>query len=146
MFDRLKRLFGAPPVPEAELSPALAAAALMVEAARADGHYARAERAIIDEALAADFAVAPDDCARLRADAERLQDGAAGIYRFTRALKPLASEMKIRLVEHLWRVILCDGERDSFEDSLVRQACGLLYVSDVDSGAARQRVAADLRR
>lgn len=142
MFDRLKRLFVAAPEKAEEISPALAAAALMVEAARADGHYANAERAIIERALAAEYAVAPDDCAILRAKAEAMQDGAVGLYRFTRALKPLAADQKIRLVEWLWRVVLCDGERDSFEDSMVRQVCGLLHVSDVDSGAARQRVAA----
>lgn len=146
MFKRLKGLFSPARAPNADISPALAAAALMVEAARADGHYAGPERAIIDEALAAEFGVAPEACASLRAEAERLQDGAVGLYRFTRALKPLAADQKIRIVEWLWRVVLCDGERDSFEDSLIRQVCGLLYVSDVDSGAARQRAAGGRRR
>lgn len=143
MFEGLKRLFSAKPEPRAEISPAVAAAALMVEAARADQHYREAERAVIDRALADDFGVAPEDCAAVRAEAESRQTAAVGLHRFTSALRPLSPDAKVRLVEQLWRVILTDAKRDSFEDAVVRQVCGLLYVGDVDSGAARRRVQAE---
>ncbi|MBB5518604.1 tellurite resistance TerB family protein [Amphiplicatus metriothermophilus] len=149
MFSKLKSFF-APARPRAnEPDSRLSAlqhavAALLVEAARADARYEAAEKALIDEALARQFGLSPAEAAALRAEAEAAQSEALDIHRYTKIAKTMSAADRIRLVEHLWRIILSDRERDPYEDALMRRLCGLIYVSDQESGAARRRVEAAL--
>ncbi len=119
-------------------------AALLVEAARADDHYAPREIEIIDKSLAASFDLSAEDAAALRAEGEKAQSGALDIHRFTRVAKQMTAEEKTAFVEQLWEIVLSDGDRDPYEDALIRRICGLIYVDDRESGAARARVAARL--
>lgn len=123
----------------------LALAALCVEAARADEDYEAREIAIIDKFLAKRFSLNSDQAGALRAKAENAQADALDIQRFTRVAKEMSHEEKISFVEHLWQIVLSDGDRDPFEDTLIRRICGLIYVDDPDSGAARARVEARLK-
>lgn len=149
MLDKiLSRLSGKPDVPVTPEDAAgdlqRAVAALFVEAARADENYEEGEKALIDKSLAAKFSLSPEEAAALRAKGEEAQSAATDIQRFTRRAKELSKEEKVALIEGLWEVILSDGERDSFEDTLMRRICGLIYVDDRVSGEARQRVEAKL--
>lgn len=149
MFSKLKSLFA----PDRKDEPskarqggalALAVAALLVEAARADARYETAEKALIDEALARQFGLSPAEAATLRGEAELAQAEALDIHRYTKIVKTMPKADKIRLVEQLWRIILSDRARDPYEDALMRRLCGLIYVSDQENGAARRRVEAEL--
>ena len=122
----------------------VAVAALLVEAARADEQYEEGEIEIIDKSLAAMFGVSLADAAALRVEGEKAQAQALDIQRFTREAKQLDAEEKIAFIEKLWEVVLSDGVKDMFEDTLIRRICGLIYVDDKDSGAARARVEARL--
>lgn len=122
----------------------MAFAALLVEAARADEAYEDHEIAIIDRALKRKFELDDSAAAALRAKAEDAQDAAVDIQRFTKIAKAMTGEEKIELIEELWEVVLSDGDRNPYEDMLIRRICGLIYVDDQDSGAARARVAARL--
>ena len=149
MLDKiLSRLSGKPDAPVTPEDAAddlqRAVAALFVEAARADENYEEGEKALIDKSLAAKFSLSPEEAAALRAKGEEAQSAATDIQRFTRRAKELSKEEKVALIEGLWEVILSDGERDSFEDTLMRRICGLIYVDDRVSGEARQRVEAKL--
>lgn len=138
-----RKIFGGPEksekAPEADERP-LAVAALMVEAARADERYDVREAAIIDRSLASLYDLSAEQAAELRGRAEDKQRDALDIQRFTRIAKEMATEEKISLVEILWEIVLSDGERDPFEDALIRRVCGLIYLDDPQSGAARARV------
>lgn len=148
MFDKLfkkMRSGGDAKEQSTEAAPMqLALAALCVEAARADENYEAHEVAIIDRFLAKRFSLSAEDAAALRGSAEAAQAEALDIQRFTKVAKEMSSEDKINFVEHLWRIVLSDGARDPFEDTLIRRICGLIYVDDPESGAARARVAASL--
>lgn len=149
MLDKiLSRLSGKPDAPTTPEDAAndlqRAVAALFVEAARADENYEAHEKTLIDKSLAAKFALSPEEAAALRAEGEAAQSAATDIQRFTRRAKELSREEKVALIEGLWEVVLSDGERDSFEDTLMRRICGLIYVDDRVSGEARQRVEAKL--
>lgn len=143
MLDKLKSLFaGGKPQEKEEADAPLAFAALLVEAARADELYEAREIRIIDRALMDQFGVDADAAAALRARGEEAQSAANDIQQFTRVVKTLPQDEKAAFVERLWRIVLSDGERDAFEDALIRRVCGLIYVSDPESGAARQRAEA----
>ncbi|WP_165793488.1 TerB family tellurite resistance protein [Hyphococcus luteus] len=145
MFDKLfDRFKSEAPEESADTRLELAFAALLVEAARIDEEYSDDERAIIDGALKKRFGLSDADASAMRARAEAEQAGATDIQRFTKIAKAMTREEKIDLLEELWEIALSDGARDPYEETLIRQICGLIYVDDQDSGAARARVAARL--
>lgn len=142
MFGRLKALLaGEKPHKRQAVSTELAVAALLVEAARADENYTDLERTLIKRALAAQFLLDAEAANALLAAGEAAQAEALDLHRFTRVAKAMATEDKLALVERLWTVILSDGARDPHEDALVRRVCGLIYVSDPESGVARAHAA-----
>ncbi|MEM9495115.1 MAG: TerB family tellurite resistance protein [Pseudomonadota bacterium] len=145
MFDKLLTMFrpktAATAAPEtSDDERALAVAALLVEAARADENYDVSEKAIIDGALEKTFALSGDDAAALRARAEDAQSNALDIQRFTRRAKEMPHNEKLAFIETLWEIVLSDGDRNPYEDTLMRRICGLIYVEDRESGLARARV------
>lgn len=119
-----------------------ALAALFVEAARADEHYDDDEKSLIEGALRESFGVNAETAVQLREAGEAAQKNALDIQRFTKHAKTLPGEDKLRFIEALWRIVLSDGVRDPYEDTLIRRICGLIYVSDRASGEARNRAAA----
>lgn len=143
MIDWLNRLLGAPEGERLTAGDERAAlAALLVEAARSDGHYDEEERARIDRVLASRFAVTDAEAGRLRAEGELAQAEAVDLVRFTRAVKDhVPHGERVGIIEALWEVVYADGSRDMHESALIRQLCGLLHVSDREVGLARQRVA-----
>lgn len=145
MFDKLfQRFKEEAPTENADAELELAFAALLVEAARVDESYDDGEKAIIEKALKKRFGLSDADASALRGRAEAAQDAATDIHRFTKTAKSMGREEKIELIEELWEIVLSDGTRDPYEETLIRQICGLIYVDDQDSGAARARVASRL--
>jgi uncharacterized tellurite resistance protein B-like protein len=119
----------------------VAAAALMVEAARLDGSFGDAERDRIRRLLVERFALTPWVAGELLARAERTATESVAWQGFTRAIKDeLPPEERIGVIEMLWEVVYADGRLHDYEASLLRRVAGLLYVSDRDSGDARLRV------
>lgn len=147
MLDRLARfLTGAEEGREVDTGDARAAiAAVLVHAARSDGSYDDDERDWIDRILAARFGLDRAAASALRAEAETAEEGAAGLVRFTRAIKQaVPHDERVGVIEAVWEIAYADGERSHEEAALVRKLCGLLYVEDRDAGLARQRVEARL--
>ena len=146
MLDRLKEMFqvaqdGRPPVPQSFEDRQLAAAALMVEAARLDGRFEAGERERIGDLLHTRFRLPVEEADDLLTAAERASDESVEWQGFTRAIKDGFDQAeRIALIEMLWEVVYADGELHDYEASLLRRVTGLLYVSDRDSGEARKRV------
>ena len=120
-----------------------AACALLVETAAMDGEFDDEERAVIEDLLARRFALAPEECAALVAEAERAVAASPQIFRFTNAVKTHFDEAgRVALIDMLWDVAHADGAVCAYEENLLRRIAGLLYVSDRDRGAARARARA----
>lgn len=142
MMDLLRALFR-PEAPRSEVPADVAVAALLVDAARADGVYAPAERQAVATLLQAMFDLTPDAAAALRARGEAAQAEAPDIVRFTRVVKfALDDAQRIELMQALWSVVLADDERAPDEDALLRKLAPLIAVDDHDSALARQRAQA----
>lgn len=140
-----KRLTASDNQPLPALDARLALAALLVRAARSDGDYALSEVSHIERILATRYRLDADSAAALRREAELTEAEAPDTVRFTRAIKEAVPyEERIGVIEALWQVVLADGERDDAESALLRITASLLGVGDVDSAAARQRVAKSL--
>ena len=121
----------------------LAAAALLVEAAKLDGFFITDERREIVHVLKDHFGITDDEARTLMEEGEKAVDQSGQLYGFTKILKDRFDPAeRIQMIEMLWQVAIADGEIDHFESNLIRRVAGLLYVSDVDRGLAKQRVMA----
>lgn len=125
----------------------LAAAALMVEAARLDGSIDETEHARMSAILRQRFEL-DDEEARLLIDtAVGTVDAIPEIYGFTRTIRDhFSHDERIAMLEMLWEVAYADGILHDYEASLLRQVAGLLYVTDQESGIARKRARERLER
>jgi uncharacterized tellurite resistance protein B-like protein len=127
------------PHEQAELR--LAAAALLVEAAKLDGAFDDAERARVAALLNERFGMEPADIAVLIEAAEEETDLAGGLYGFTKEVRSnFDHEERVSMIEMLWDVAYADGTLHDFESNMLRRVAGLLYVTDRESGEARKRV------
>ena len=141
MFDAFIRRLTAPePDPLTGDDARLALAALLVRIARTDGEYARAEIDRINAVLKNRYDLGPFEVAKLRSDAEVLEQEAPDTVRFTRAIKDAVPHVdRTEVVESLWEIALADGERDHEEDAFMRLVASMLGINDRDSAHARQR-------
>jgi uncharacterized tellurite resistance protein B-like protein len=138
ILDWLKS--GDPP-PEAPDDLQVAIAVLLVQAARMDDRFDAAERSTIERLLAGRFALSGEATRALLHAAERRAEEAVQMLPFTHLIvERLDPAQLVQVIEMLWEVAYADGVLDPDEDALVRRIAGLIYVSDHDRGAARQRV------
>lgn len=147
MINRIKSLFAAPQDKMAPgLSPntlQLAAAALLVEAARMDDAYDQVEREAVASALEERFGLSDEECETLLHEAENAQHDATDLHRFTRTINEAYShDDRLQVMEMLWRVMYADGKLHAYEANLARRLGGLLHITDRDRGEARKRALA----
>jgi uncharacterized tellurite resistance protein B-like protein len=135
-----------PAAPAASVSGVqLAACALLLELAHADGSMSPAELAHIESAIQRHFGI--DDATARElielAEAERRQS--IDHYQFTRLIvAEYDLGQKMVLAELMWGVILADGELATHETWLVRKLAHLLelepgYLSEARKSAAARR-------
>ena len=123
----------------------LAAAGLLVEAATADADYGAGQRAVIVSLCRDQFGLTQADAEELVAEAEEEAKDTSELYGFTRTVREqMPPEERVQIIEMLWEVVYADGVLHDYEAGLLRRICGLIYVEDQESGAARKRVMAKL--
>lgn len=132
MIRALKALFETPPRESAEGLEhrlRLAAAALLVETARADfGEDAR-ERAAMAALLERGLGLSSSEVESLLDQAAQHASEATSLYEFTRQINDhFDPQRKQRLIEAMWRVAWADGSIDKHEEALIRQVAELTYV------------------
>ncbi|MBR9826515.1 MAG: TerB family tellurite resistance protein [Alphaproteobacteria bacterium] len=147
-MEIIKRLFnktGTEAQPETD--PHVAATALLVEAALADGIYADCEQDTIINTLEVAFGLEGEKARRILDQAEELAETAVDHHRFTKVVKTCLSEQeRVALIEQLWLVALADGEKSPFEDAFVRRIAPLLGIDDRERVFARSRAEAKARQ
>jgi len=118
----------------------LAAAALLVRAASIDTRFDAEERATIRRLLEQRLALSHAEADTLLGAAEAAAEASNQLLGFTRTIKDRFSyDERVALMEMLWSVVYADGHADEYERQLLRRIAGLIYVTDRDSGLARQR-------
>src|SRR5262249_32006713 len=91
------------------------------------------------------FDLEPQAVNALIADAERAVQNSTQYFPFTREIcARLREEERVGIIEMMWKVVYADGVLDPYEDMLLRRIAGLIHVTDLDRGLARQRALEDL--
>ena len=115
-------------------------AALLIHAAKIDDNYTNVEKEIIKKALISLNAITPNEVEELLLQAEKKEQESNQIIEFTKEIKNKSMEFRLKIIEILWKIVYSDGTSDSYESNLIRRLCGLLYVSDKDSGIIKLKV------
>ena len=115
-------------------------AALLVHAAKIDNHYSEIEREMIKKAIIGLDASKSDETEQILKNAEKKEKDSNQIIEFTREIKNQTMEFRLKIIEILWKIVYSDGTSDIYESNLIRRICGLLYVSDKDSGIVKLKV------
>ena len=114
---------------DADQTRRLAAAALLIEVARADSVQDAEEEATMRDLLERSLGLTAEESSSLLAEANEQVDHATSLYEFTRMVNDHYSpEERSELVANLWRVAFADAELDKYEEHLIRRVSDLLYV------------------
>ncbi|MEH6582532.1 MAG: TerB family tellurite resistance protein [Halioglobus sp.] len=136
MLKALKALFELPQA-ESENSREhrmqVAAAALLIETARADFTQDGQEEAALEVLLSGALELPAIEVHDLIALANQQVDEATSLYEFTREINDhYSADNKLRLIEAMWKVAYADGQLDKYEEHLIRQVAELTYVPHQD--------------
>ena len=136
MIDAFKKLFEVPSqetLQEKEHRLRLAAAALLVETARADFSEDKVEHEELEKLLYESLDLGRREVRELITQAEAQLDETTSLYDFTRVINDYyLPAQKLELIASMWRVAYADGRLDKYEESLIRQVAELCYVAHQD--------------
>ncbi len=119
--------------------------ALLIHAAKIDDNYTDVEKEIIKKALISLNAITLNEAEESLKKAEKIEQESNQIVAFTREIKKNSMEFRLKIIEILWKIVYSDGSSDSYESNLIRRVCGLLYISDRDSGMIKLKVKNSLK-
>ena len=114
-------------------------AALLIHAAKIDDIYTEKEKEIVKEFIKNnldDKSMIPN----IMAEALKLEDNSNQLLNYTKIIKDSSLEVKSKIVEQLWKVLISDKTVDLYESNLMRRICGLIYFPDKESGEIKMRL------
>ena len=114
-------------------------AALLIHAAKIDQIYTEKEKDIIKRTII-DLSETEENIDTIILEAEKLENESIQILDFTKEVKNLNEEDKIKIVEALWKIIFSDNQSDTYESNLMRRLSGLLYLDNKTVGDIKERV------
>ena len=118
----------------------VATAVLLVEVTRADFRIDTAEQQRLRHLLAQQFDLDDDELDALIEQAESDADHLVSLQHITRLINEHYDHaMKLRVIEMMWQLVYADGEKDHYEEHLMRQVAELLYVSHAEFIQARHK-------
>tara|TARA_B100001059_G_scaffold202081_1_gene209850 strand:- start:372 stop:782 length:411 start_codon:yes stop_codon:yes gene_type:complete len=114
-------------------------AALLIHAAKIDENYSDQEEKIINKTLL-ELGAKKENLENIMINAKKIEDNANQILDFTREIKNMNQENKIKIVESLWQIIYSNQEADIYETGLMRRLAGLLYIDNKTMGDIKERI------
>ncbi len=115
-------------------------AALLIHAAKIDDNYTEIEKKIIKNAIMDLYSLKESEVEKILIKSEEKEQESNQIVEFTREIKNNSFEFRLNIIEILWKIVYSDGSSDDYESNLIRRVCGLLYISDKDSGIIKNKV------
>ena len=113
--------------------------ALLVHAAKIDENYSDDEKIIIKKTLIS-IAENNEDIDDILEKAEKKEADSNQILEFTKEVKNMSHENKVKIVESLWKIIYSNNEADIYETGLMRKLAGLLYIDSKTMGTIKEKI------
>ena len=114
-------------------------AALLIHAAKIDENFSKSEEIIIKEALL-QIGASQQNLEKIFSDGKNIEEDSNQILEFTKEVKNMEENNKLKIVETLWRIIYSNNEADIYETSLMRRLSGLLYVDSKSMGDIKEKI------
>ena len=119
-------------------------AALLIHVAKIDENYTEKEKEIIKKAIIR-LGAKNELANTIMIEAEEIEKESNQILSFTKEIKNLDEDSKIKIVETLWSIIYSDSKADMYENSLMRRLTGLLYLDPMTVGDIKKKVINNLK-
>ena len=113
--------------------------ALLIHAAKIDEKYTKDEEEIIKKTLL-DLGVGEAELENLITKAKLNEENATQILEFTKEVKNLNENSKIKIIKSLWRIIYSNKDADMYETNLMRRLSGLLYINNKTMGDIKEEI------
>ena len=113
--------------------------ALLIHAAKIDENYTDKEEEIIKRTLD-ELGVKDKDISKTIEQAKIIVESSNQILDFTREVKGLPEQDKIKIIEALWSIIYSNKDADIYETNLMRRLAGLLYIDNKTMGDIKEKI------
>ena len=120
-------------------------AALLIHAAKIDENFSKSEEAIIKQALL-QIGVDNENLEKIFSEGKKIEENSNQILEFTKEVKNMEENDKIKIVETLWRIIYSNKEADIYETSLMRRLGGLLYIDSKLMGDIKEKIRIEITK
>ena len=113
--------------------------ALLIHAAKIDENYTDKEEEIIKKTLKK-LGLEDENISKTIEDAKIIEENSNQILDFTREVKNLPEQDKVKIIEALWSIIYSNNDADIYETNLMRRLAGLLYIDNKTMGDIKEIV------
>ena len=120
-------------------------AALLIHAAKIDQNYSIIEEEIIKKALT-EIGANNDNVEEIINSGKKIEENSNQILDFTKEVKNMEEQNKIKIIETLWKIIYSNNEADIYETNLMRRLAGLLYIDNRLMGAIKEKIKKEISK
>ena len=124
---------------ETENNFLIKACALLIHAAKIDENYTENEEEIIKKTIL-ELGGDKENILQIIKEAKSIEENSNQILDFTKEVKNLPEEDKIKIVEALWSIIYSNNDADIYETNLMRRLAGLLYIDSSTMGDIKEKI------
>tara|TARA_Y100000768_G_scaffold326918_1_gene264420 strand:- start:30 stop:440 length:411 start_codon:yes stop_codon:yes gene_type:complete len=103
--------------------------ALLIHASKIDQNYTDEEEEIIRKTLE-ELGLEKENISKTIKEAKLIEENSNQILDFTKEVKNLIEQDKIKIIESLWKIIYSNKHADIYETNLMRRLAGLLYIDN----------------
>ena len=114
-------------------------AALLIHAAKIDENFTIKEEKIIEQTLLI-IGANEENIRKIIEKAKETENNSNQILEFTKEVKNMNEENKIKIIEALWRIIYSNEDADIYETNLMRRLAGLLYIDNKTMGYIKSKI------
>ena len=116
----------------------------MIHAAKIDEDYTFKEEEIIKKTLE-ELGCEKQNISEIVKKAKVIEENSNQILDFTKQVKNLSEEEKIKIIQSLWSIIYSNKDADIYETNLMRRLAGLLYIDNKTMGDIKEKIKKNLK-
>ena len=113
--------------------------ALLIHAAKIDEKYSDNEEEIIKKTLL-EIGAEKANIEKIIKKGKKIEANSNQILDFTKKVKNMTEQNKLKIIESLWKIIYSNKEADIYETNLMRRLAGLLYIDNKVMGDIKEKI------
>ena len=114
-------------------------AALLIHAAKIDQDFSKKEEDIIKKTII-EISENKENIDKIMQQGKEIENNSNQILDFTKKVKNMSEDRKIKIIETLWKIIYSNKEADIYETNLMRRLAGLLYIDSKIMGNIKEKI------